>query len=139
MRTENPETLTYKVKDLTLAEWGRKEIDLAEFEMPGLMSLRKKYGKEKFWSTPRGIFDAFVSDKRIAEIRWYPTPSNDKSFGFNQLKLHTIEAKVMANNRSALYLLNLLGFKKEAHFKDRIYFGGMYHDLLVCTLINPQD
>ena len=46
----------------------------------------KKYGKEKFWSTPRGIFDAFVSDKRIAEIRWYPTPSNDKSFGFNQLK-----------------------------------------------------
>jgi len=34
----------YKVKDLSLAEWGRKEIELAENEMPGLMALRKKYG-----------------------------------------------------------------------------------------------
>jgi len=34
----------YKVKDLSLAEWGRKEIELAENEMPGLMSLREKYG-----------------------------------------------------------------------------------------------
>ena len=33
----------YKVKDLSLAEWGRKEIELAENEMPGLMALRKKY------------------------------------------------------------------------------------------------
>ena len=37
----------YKVKDLTLAEWGRKEIKLAEVEMPGLMSLRKEYGAKK--------------------------------------------------------------------------------------------
>jgi len=36
--------LPYKVKDMSLAEWGRKEIDLAENEMPGLMSLRKKHG-----------------------------------------------------------------------------------------------
>lgn len=41
------EKIPYKVKDLGLAEWGRKEIELAEYEMPGLMSLRKKYGKEK--------------------------------------------------------------------------------------------
>ena len=34
----------YIVKDLKLAEWGRKEIMLAEQEMPGLMALRKKYG-----------------------------------------------------------------------------------------------
>jgi adenosylhomocysteinase len=34
----------YKVKDLSLAEWGRKEIELAEAEMPGLMALRKEYG-----------------------------------------------------------------------------------------------
>jgi adenosylhomocysteinase len=37
----------YKVKDIELAEWGRKEIELAEREMPGLMSLREKYGSEK--------------------------------------------------------------------------------------------
>lgn len=37
----------YKVKDISLAEWGRKEITLAEKEMPGLMSLRKEFGKSK--------------------------------------------------------------------------------------------
>jgi adenosylhomocysteinase len=37
----------YKVKDINLADWGRKEITLAEAEMPGLMSLREEYGKDK--------------------------------------------------------------------------------------------
>jgi len=37
----------YKVKDMSLAEWGRKEITLAEAEMPGLMALRKEYGVSK--------------------------------------------------------------------------------------------
>ena len=41
------EKLPYKVKDITLADWGRKEILLAEAEMPGLMSLREEFGKEK--------------------------------------------------------------------------------------------
>lgn len=39
--------LTYKVADINLADFGRKEIELAEPEMPGLMALRAKYGKEK--------------------------------------------------------------------------------------------
>src|SRR3954462_12832839 len=39
--------LPYKVKDISLAEWGRKEIRLAEAEMPGLMALRAEYGKLK--------------------------------------------------------------------------------------------
>ena len=39
--------MEYKIKDIGLAEWGRKEIEIAEKEMPGLMSLRKKYDKEK--------------------------------------------------------------------------------------------
>lgn len=37
----------YKVKDISLGEWGRKEIELAEHEMPGLMKSREKYGKEQ--------------------------------------------------------------------------------------------
>ncbi len=41
------EKLPYKVKDISLAEWGRREIVLAENEMPGLMALRKKYGASK--------------------------------------------------------------------------------------------
>ncbi|MFN7804169.1 MAG: adenosylhomocysteinase [Planctomycetaceae bacterium] len=47
MATAEVSTLPYKVKDLSLAEWGRKEIELAENEMPGLMALRKKYGPLK--------------------------------------------------------------------------------------------
>jgi adenosylhomocysteinase len=39
--------LPYKVKDISLAEWGRKEIELAEAEMPGLMALREQYGQSK--------------------------------------------------------------------------------------------
>ena len=39
--------MRYKVKDITLAEWGRKEIKLAEAEMPGLMSIREEYGESK--------------------------------------------------------------------------------------------
>src|ERR1700761_5274136 len=40
-------SLPYKVKDMSLAEWGRKEIRLAEAEMPGLMAIRAEYGKQK--------------------------------------------------------------------------------------------
>ena len=41
------ETENYKVKDISLAEFGRKEIDIAEKEMPGLVAVRKKYGEKK--------------------------------------------------------------------------------------------
>ena len=40
-------TEKFKVKDIALADWGRKEIELAEAEMPGLMALREEYGKDK--------------------------------------------------------------------------------------------
>ena len=39
--------LKYKVKDISLADWGRKELDIAEKEMPGLMATREKYGPDK--------------------------------------------------------------------------------------------
>ena len=45
-KTDNKYT-AYKVKDISLAEWGRKEIKLAEAEMPGLMTLREKFKKDK--------------------------------------------------------------------------------------------
>ncbi|MFZ1691694.1 MAG: adenosylhomocysteinase [Flavobacteriales bacterium] len=47
MSTKTAEQVKYKVKDMSLASWGRKEIELAEAEMPGLMALREKYGKDK--------------------------------------------------------------------------------------------
>jgi adenosylhomocysteinase len=47
MKDTIAEVLPYKVKDITLAEFGRKEIEIAEKEMPGLMAIRKKYAAEK--------------------------------------------------------------------------------------------
>ncbi len=44
---ETKEKLPYKVKDISLADWGRKEIKIAESEMPGLMALREEYGASK--------------------------------------------------------------------------------------------
>ena len=45
--TTTPGATDYKVKDITLADWGRKEISVAEHEMPGLMSVPKKFGPGK--------------------------------------------------------------------------------------------
>ncbi|NHF58724.1 adenosylhomocysteinase [Flavobacteriaceae bacterium TP-CH-4] len=47
MSTKTVPYVPYKVKDISLADWGRKEINLAEAEMPGLMALREEYGKEQ--------------------------------------------------------------------------------------------
>ena len=48
MNTKNKTNyIDYKVKDISLADWGKKEISLAEAEMPGLMSLRKEFGESK--------------------------------------------------------------------------------------------
>jgi adenosylhomocysteinase len=43
----NTKYIPFKVKDISLAEWGRKEIRLAEAEMPGLMALREEYRDSK--------------------------------------------------------------------------------------------
>jgi len=47
MSTKTATYVPYKVKDISLANWGRKEIELAEAEMPGLMSLREEYKNEQ--------------------------------------------------------------------------------------------
>jgi len=47
MSTATKNYIPFKVKDIALADWGRKEIKLAEAEMPGLMSIRKEYGPSK--------------------------------------------------------------------------------------------
>ncbi|MAO15304.1 MAG: adenosylhomocysteinase [Muricauda sp.] len=47
MSTKTIPYVPYKVKDISLADWGRKEIELAEAEMPGLMALREEYGQQQ--------------------------------------------------------------------------------------------
>ena len=70
----------YKIKDITLAEYGRKEIIIAEKEMPGLMALRKKFGKKKLLKGARilgslhmTIQTAVLIETLVelgAEVRW---------------------------------------------------------------------
>lgn len=60
-------------------------------------------------------------------------------FGLNTLKLHSIEAKLSPENRGAIFLLEGMGFKKEAHFKDRIYFEETFLDMAVYTLIKGDE
>ncbi|BDX38466.1 adenosylhomocysteinase [Tenuifilaceae bacterium CYCD] len=47
MEQANTSALPYKVRDIKLADWGRKEIEIAEKEMPGLMAIRKKFGPQQ--------------------------------------------------------------------------------------------
>ena len=60
-------------------------------------------------------------------------------FGFDKMNLHTIEAKVSPKNRGAIFLMEKIGFKKEAHFVDRIYFKNSFRDMAVYTLIKGNE
>lgn len=57
------------------------------------------------------------------------------AFGFTTLGLHSIEAKVSPDNKGAIFVLEQLGFRKEAHYKDRIRFNGHFLDMAVYTAI----
>ena len=57
-------------------------------------------------------------------------------FGLQTMGLHTIEAKVNPGNRGAIYVLESLGFRKEAHFHERIHFQNAFQDMAVYTLID---
>ena len=56
-------------------------------------------------------------------------------FGFSKMNLHSIEAKLSPENRGAIFILEALGFKKEAHFKDRIFFNNRFSDMVVYSLV----
>ncbi|MDQ1419330.1 MAG: adenosylhomocysteinase, partial [Acidimicrobiaceae bacterium] len=78
--TQSPGTTDFRVADLSLADFGRKEIDLAQVEMPGLMALRAEYGDSKPLAGARitgslhmTIQTAVLIETLIAlgaEIRW---------------------------------------------------------------------
>lgn len=57
-------------------------------------------------------------------------------YGFNQLGLNTIEAKVNPDNKGAVHILDLLGFEREAFFKQYGYYDGIFRDLAVYTKFN---
>ena len=62
--------LTFKVADLSLADFGRKEIELAEHEMPGLMALRERYSESK------PLTGARIITTLVHELRSKPVPKD---------------------------------------------------------------
>lgn len=61
------------------------------------------------------------------------------NFGLNTMNLHSIEAKVSPENRGAIFVMEKIGFKKEAHYVDRIYFNNKFSDMAVYTLIKGNE
>ena len=78
----------FKVRDMSQADWGRKEIDIAEHEMPGLMSIRKKYAASKplkgvrvtgsLQPKYRCSHGRVRRSKNIGTARWMPSPTPAK-------------------------------------------------------------
>jgi [ribosomal protein S5]-alanine N-acetyltransferase len=60
-------------------------------------------------------------------------------FGLSVMNLHSIEAKITPENRAAIALMEKIGFKKEAHFFDRIFYNDKFSDLAVYTLTKGNE
>lgn len=60
-------------------------------------------------------------------------------FGLETINLHSIEAKVSPQNRGAIFLMEQLGFRKEAHYTDRIFFNNQFMDMAVYSLIKGNE
>lgn len=59
-------------------------------------------------------------------------------FGFNNLKIHSIEANVNQENLSSIRLLEKLNFKKEAHFRENYLFDGKFIDSIIYSLLETD-
>lgn len=57
-------------------------------------------------------------------------------FGFNKLKLHSIEANINPGNTASAALLKSTGFIQEAYYRENFYFGGVFKDSAVYSLVN---
>jgi ribosomal-protein-alanine N-acetyltransferase len=134
-KTEDAESLTQKARDAFYEKRGiawagqvkdtKEMIGTCGFNQIDAQNLHAEIGGEmavEFWGRK-------LAQEAVEAI---------VQFGFNTLGLHTIEAKVSPNNRSAIYLMEQLGFVKEAHYKDRIYFEGTFQDMAVYSCFNPM-
>jgi ribosomal-protein-alanine N-acetyltransferase len=59
-------------------------------------------------------------------------------FGFNTMKLHSIEANVNPQNEKSIKLLERVGFKKEAHFRENFFFNNQYLDSYIYSLLESD-
>ncbi|UKJ05786.1 GNAT family N-acetyltransferase [Solitalea lacus] len=60
------------------------------------------------------------------------------SYGFNNIKFHSIEANVNPNNLASIKLLKKTGFRQEAYFKENYYYNGKFFDSAIFTLLSTK-
>ncbi|GAC1423031.1 MAG: GNAT family N-acetyltransferase [Flavisolibacter sp.] len=60
-------------------------------------------------------------------------------YGFTNMNLHSIEANVNPANKPSIFLLEKLGFNREAYFKENYYFNGKFIDSITYSLVNKQS
>jgi [ribosomal protein S5]-alanine N-acetyltransferase len=78
--------------------------------------------KPEYWGK------GYMTDTLLSMIR----------FGFNELRLHSIEANVNPRNESCRSLLEKAGFKKEAYFKENYLFNGKYYDSIIYSILENE-
>jgi len=59
-------------------------------------------------------------------------------YGFHELKLHSIEGNISANNKASAKTLESTGFIREAHFKENFFFDGKFEDTMIYSLLNKS-
>ena len=97
-----------------------------------------------------GLFKIFHEHYR-AEIGYMLQPEEQQKgimyealcaiieYGFNQMKLHSIEANINPDNIASQQLLEKAGFVREAYFRENYYFGGRFIDSAIYSLLNDKQ
>lgn len=60
-------------------------------------------------------------------------------YGFNELRLHKIFLRVLADNEAAIRSYEKAGFRKEGYFRDEVMIGGRYRDIIFMAVFNPKE
>ena len=126
-------SLPYKVADLSLAEWGRKEIEMAENEMPGLMALREKYGPTKVrmvWKNNPLPFHPNARPAAEAAMAVFGLKGSDAFWKFHD----TAFANQALHGRESS-VAHLFGFEQ---FRDK-GVDGLFVSLHACRPLSQRD
>ena len=94
--------------------------------------------KDIIWPDKRAELGYSVNPSKWRHGFGVETAGKGLRFAFETLDLHTVIAQVSPTNQGSLKVVGNLGFEKEGHFKERIYYDDSYYDLLQFVKINPK-
>lgn len=118
-KTKNNETISWAI---TLKDAPEKLIGTISFHRIELENYRAELG---YMLMPEYWNNGFISEAIPMVI----------DYGFNTMKLHSIEANINPNNTLSRKILEKFGFKKEAYFKENYYYNGKFLDTEILSLL----